>query len=90
MQHTKFILQYRCRIVARKDSSISLLCYEEQAIWDSAHAWEVHSASDANEGSTCKQQKKTRAKYFVFIFTLIFIFIMSNEEIEQTSLLKKL
>ena len=27
-----------------------------------------------------KQQKKTRGKFFVFIFTLIFIFIMSNNE----------
>ena len=40
---------------------------------------EVHSARDVNEGSACKQQKKTRGTYFV-IFPLIFIFALSNEE----------
>ena len=43
-------------------------------------AGEVHSARDMNEDSTWNTQKRTRGKYFVFISTLIFVFIMSNEE----------
>ena len=42
--------------------------------------WEVQFARDVNESSTWQQQKKTRWKYFVFIFTLIFIFIILNKE----------